>query len=140
MSTDFDAEVSDAATALDEVFADVWTLTPMVAAADPNAQPTADPSRPAGTSFAATFFDPETKPDIPRSYDPREARRPSVESASPRIDVSPAALAAYQAANGGALTVQKPDQLTRADGAIFRCLSVDVTDIGYVKIKLNRLS
>jgi len=94
LATLFDAEVLEASAALDAEFADLWTLKPFKPARDPNGSPVSDASRAIGT-FPAIYFDPASKWIEPNSFDPREARRPGVETSTPRIEISPDALVAF---------------------------------------------
>ncbi len=104
-----------------------------------------DPSR-ASVSFQATYFDPEEK-----SYHRAELRetrsfRPGIETSSPRIEITPAALAALPLIGGpnarianANLFIQDGDILTRQDGAVFRAVAPYVSAVGIVCVKLNRL-
>lgn len=134
----FAADVLDATTAIDEVMAEQFMLTPMMRSADKNAPDTTDSSR-ASVTLNAIFFDPEAKPMMPNSYDVREYRRPGVESAHPKISVSPSEIANQTAAdNGVPFTVQVPDIMTRLlDSSVWRVSSIFTAKSGKLVLSVN---
>jgi hypothetical protein len=131
----FAALAVSASAAIDAVMAEPFAFTPMAYGADKTAPPAADPSRAAAT-VNATFLDPEAKPLMPNSYDPREARRPGLESGTPRLWISPGEIA-NQAAG---FAVQPGDVFLRqADGVSWRVSSVKPTAGGAIRCAVNML-
>ncbi len=106
----------DATAAVDEVTAEAWLLKPQ-ARPDPTGPIVPDTTRPEVLVFG-TYADPEAKPVEPNSYDRRQARRPGLESGTPRLIVSSAALATAAALAGAPVAIVEGDQLVRQADSI----------------------
>lgn len=134
----FVAEAVAATAAVDAIMAEAWSFAPFMRAADRTAGEVADPSRAAG-AVNAIFLDKTAKPELPRSYDPREQRRPGLESGTPRLKISAHELVRQRAADA-AFEVRACDRFTRAaDGVTWRVSSVEPLAGGSLLATINVL-
>ncbi len=130
----FAAAIVAATAAVDAYMGEAFAVQPMTDAADKTLPPVVDPSRPILAAVAAVYLDPEAKPTMPNSYDPRQVRRPGVESGHPRILLSPSAVAALPAG----FRFGRHDRLTRlSTGAVFRVSAVYPMAGGSLRLDVN---
>lgn len=135
----FAAEALDATAATDSVLAEPWLLTPMKAPADKTAAAVADTSR-AIVTINGNYSDKPAKTTMPNSYDPREARRPGLESGSPRLRITPYEIARLAVLLAAPFVIRPPDILQRAaDGVSWRVASIEPMAGGTLLLSLNVL-
>lgn len=119
--------------------AEAFAFTPMMKAADKTAGDVMDSSRPCGIVSAA-YDDPIAKPTMANSFDPREQRKPGLESGKPILSISPAEIACQTARIGRLFVVQAGDQfMRRSTGITYRIMSVETLAAGVVRCSINIL-
>ncbi len=134
----FDDLAAEAGASTDAVFADAFAFTPMAPAAERAAGELPDASRTA-TQLCAVFFDAETKPVEPNSWDTREYRRPGIEAGAPRLEISLSELRRLYFQLGVAFAVQPGDLFNRLkDNSAWRAHAVFATVSGTLRVKLNK--
>ena len=124
----------------DALFGDAFVFLPMCVAG-PNSAPIPDSSRPAGLTITCVYRDPEQKPMLADSHDPRANRRPEVETGRPMLEISPLAAQALTDNFGHVAAVVKGDQFQRsADGAVYQVYERFVTASGLIRLRVNKVA
>lgn len=135
----FAALAVGATAAIDNIMAEPFAFTPMMKPADKTAADVADSSRAVAT-VNAIYLDRDAKSVMPNSYDPREQRRPGLESGTPRLWISPNEIANQTAGAGAPFIVHAGDQFERlSTGITYRISSVKPTAGGAFRCEINVL-
>lgn len=126
-----------ATAAIDAVMAEPFAFTPMMKPADKTAADVMDSSRAPGT-VNAIYLDRDARSVMPNSFDPREQRKPGLESGTPRLWISPSEIANQTAAQGSPFLVHASDQFMRVStGVTYRIASVKPTAGGALRCEIN---